>query len=485
MTQSLSCAIPINERPSILERLAEHLRALLGRTRSNHDLLVATVEVPCIDALSLWSAVPSWEAWFWAPPLSSLTAESSQLNALCTCAVGAAGEVVGEGEDRFSQVRSRAKELWARILRQNVPETPVFAHPRLVGGFSFRPGSAREAAWFRFGDARFVLPRWTYTQTEARAWLSLVVSPQVARDLAHSPVARDIEAIERLFGPRPCPRNAVRWQTVGEDLSPLEPWTRLVERAQADICEGRIHKVVGARNCVIHTDNPIDPSSLLQQLRRDNPASTTFGIRVGRATFAGATPETLIHRRGLRIHTEALAGTSNRETSEPNSLLDSTKDRCEQRFVEEEIVSQLRPLCVSLEVPQQPVAHALRKLVHLRTPIDGELKRDVHVVDLVEKLHPTPAVGGLPREEAHRWLRAHESMQRGWYASPVGWFDEAGDGTFVVALRCGLIDGERAVLYAGAGLVSGSNPAAEYAETGWKLQVLGDALRAAGTYGSS
>jgi len=107
------------------------------------------------------------------------------------------------------------------------------------------------------------------------------------------------------------------------------------------------------------------------------------------------------------------------------------------------------------------------------------------VVDLVEKLHPTPAVGGLPREEAQRWLRAHESMQRGWYASPIGWFDEAGEGTFVVALRCGLIEGDRAVLYAGAGLVSGSNPAAEYAETGWKLQVLGDALRAAGTYGSS
>ena len=118
----------------------------------------------------------------------------------------------------------------------------------------------------------------------------------------------------------------------------------------------------------------------------------------------------------------------------------------------------------------------LRQILHLHTPITGELAADAHVLDLVAALHPTPAVGGTPTADAVAWIAAHEPTPRGWYASPVGWFDAAGDGEFAVAIRSGLLAGTTATLFAGAGIVAASDPAAELAETELKLRALSDAL---------
>jgi isochorismate synthase EntC len=124
--------------------------------------------------------------------------------------------------------------------------------------------------------------------------------------------------------------------------------------------------------------------------------------------------------------------------------------------------------------------HRLRTVLHLRTPIRGRLREASHVLALVEKLHPTPAVGGVPTEAAIDFITRHEPDERGWYAGPVGWFDAVGDGRFVVALRSGVVAGKRAELYAGAGIVRDSNAPSEFAETRWKLAALLGALGVAG-----
>ncbi len=127
-------------------------------------------------------------------------------------------------------------------------------------------------------------------------------------------------------------------------------------------------------------------------------------------------------------------------------------------------------------MPAAPVVRALRHVVHLHTPITGTLRHPVHVLELAARLHPTPAVGGTPTRAALDWIAAHETTPRGWYAAPVGWFDGDGDGELAVALRCGVLAGNRAHLWAGAGIVAGSDPDRELAETELKLRAMLGAL---------
>jgi isochorismate synthase len=200
------------------------------------------------------------------------------------------------------------------------------------------------------------------------------------------------------------------------------------------------------------------------------PLCARFCLRVGRKTFIGATPERLVLRNGRNLTTEALAGSVS--ASDPNAerkLLDSKKDRREHALVVAAIQDVLAPLCNELHIPEAPEVRRLESIYHLRTPIEGCLREDVHILELVDHLHPTPAVGGLPRAPALAFIDSHESAERGWYAAPVGWVDAAGNGEFVVALRSGLIAGDKVHLYAGAGIVEGSESSAEYAETELKL----------------
>jgi isochorismate synthase len=257
----------------------------------------------------------------------------------------------------------------------------------------------------------------------------------------------------------------------------LEHWTRLVREVQREIDAGRFEKAVLARRAIFELRPAPSPGEVLGRLRHSAPDCTRFAIRQKGHVFLGATPEWLIRKRGRRIETEAMAGSSLRTGIEAElALLKSPKDLEEHRLVLEEVVRALGPLCVELTVPEAPRIRRLRDLLHLHTPVVAELASDHHVLDLVGRLHPTPAVGGVPRDAALAWLEAHESESRGWYASPVGWVDAAGDGEFAVALRSALIFDDVAHLYAGAGIVRDSNPTLEFEETQLKLASMMRAL---------
>jgi isochorismate synthase len=206
---------------------------------------------------------------------------------------------------------------------------------------------------------------------------------------------------------------------------------------------------------------------------------------VGRegAAFVGASPERLVLVKGRRVLTEALAGSRARRAGEGEGdaraeLLGSAKDRAEHAFVAAAIRDALAPVCeavVAADVQVRGLAH----VYHLATPITGTLARGAHVLDLVARLHPTPALCGTPREAARAFIAANEAQGRGWYGGPVGWLDAGGDGAFAVAIRSALIAGKDAWIYAGAGIVSGSEPALELAETLVKERTMRDALEAA------
>jgi isochorismate synthase len=206
------------------------------------------------------------------------------------------------------------------------------------------------------------------------------------------------------------------------------------------------------------------------------PACTHFAFRREGATFLGATPETLFRKRGVDLKTEALAGTT-RIKDDPNfessrdvaALQSSQKDLGEHALVVQRICQELEPLSTDLRYSSTPTTRQVRNLIHLQTPIAATLRESTSVFDLLAALHPTPAVGGFPAREAAEWIRMNEPLERGWYTGTLGWIDAAGDGEFAVAIRCGVLTDKRAYIFAGAGIVSASDAAAEYAETAAKM----------------
>ena len=251
-------------------------------------------------------------------------------------------------------------------------------------------------------------------------------------------------------------------------------WQRTIADAIAEIEGGRLDKVVVAREVLVEANRPIVVPDVLERLRALYPACVVFSVD----GFLGASPELLVERRGTSVRSHPLAGTYPR-SGDPHAdellaaeLIASVKDQREHRFVIEEIDRVLRPLCSRLDVPAAPSIMQLRNVLHLGTEIAGTLSTRATALDLVAALHPTPAVAGTPTDVALAWLAEHEGMTRGRYAGPVGWVDAAGDGMFAIGIRSAEVDGRRARLFAGVGVVEGSDPGRELVETQLKLQAI-------------
>jgi salicylate biosynthesis isochorismate synthase/menaquinone-specific isochorismate synthase len=251
-----------------------------------------------------------------------------------------------------------------------------------------------------------------------------------------------------------------------------------VEEATERIGAGALEKVVLAREVVVSAPSAHDPGALFGALREHFPSCFCFCCGTPEAAFVGASPELLIRRSGAGASTVALAG-STRRSSDPSvddhlgeRLMRSDKDRREHDIVAEEIVRLLRPHSVWVEAGEEPEVIRVANIQHLATPVLAQLAEPLSAISLAGLLHPTPAVGGEPGRIAAEAIRELEGMDRGWYAGPVGWMDATEDGEFCVALRSALLRDREARLYAGGGIVAGSDPAAELAETEVKLQAL-------------
>jgi salicylate biosynthesis isochorismate synthase/menaquinone-specific isochorismate synthase len=263
-------------------------------------------------------------------------------------------------------------------------------------------------------------------------------------------------------------------------LSPMPPshYEEAVARAVERICAGQVEKIVLAREVDVHAPLAHDPAAVLGLLRQEFRSCYVFAVGRGETTFIAASPELLVRREGQRASSVALAGSIGRSADPAvddhlgERLLRSEKDRQENAIVARRIARTLRPLSVWTTAAPEPALVRVANIQHLATPIRAQLATAVPVIGLAGALHPTPAVGGEPGPEAARMIPALEGIDRGWYAGAVGWSDTSGDGEFCVALRCALLRGVVARLYAGCGIVRNSDPAAELAETEVKLGAL-------------
>ncbi|CAB4595531.1 unannotated protein [freshwater metagenome] len=262
------------------------------------------------------------------------------------------------------------------------------------------------------------------------------------------------------------------------DIRPLrspEEWCAAVTTATERLAAGDARKVVLARGIELITDRPVSPSAVLSQLRRTFPASHLFSID----GFVGATPELLVERTGTVVRAHPMAGTAPR-SGDPETdarlaagLLASTNTKDEHRHTIDMVHDTLLPWCSYLDEEAEPSIVAVANVQHLSTRLEGQLSEPIaSVLELVGALHPTPAVGGMPRDAALALIEELEGLDRGRYAGPVGWVDAKGNGTWAVGIRSAQINGTRTRIHAGVGVVADSQAEQELAETRAKLQTM-------------
>jgi menaquinone-specific isochorismate synthase len=380
---------------------------------------------------------------------------------------GEAARLTGHGPDRFAAVRDAAATSFEDA---SIPDGP--ARPRFFGGGAFHDDHEPTPPWEGFRAAEFVLPHVQLTRAADATHLT------VSRgDGDEEALAADLEAAKAELSKLPAMR------PVGEPPGVVasrrttteSEWARQVESAIGGIEQGELRKVVLAVALAVTLETEVTVPDALERLRRSYPDCFRFLVQpTEEAGFFGVPPERLVRLEGRDAWTEALAGSVARgDTPEEDaelaaSLLDSEKLQHEQGLVTEAIEERLAPLG-TVDVGEQGV-RKLANIQHLQTPISLKLDAESHVLDLVEALHPTPAVGGLPPVAAERTIRQTETFERGWYASPVGWFDAAGDGEFAVGIRSAVAGGRRATLFAGNGIVADSDPAPEWEEVSLKYE---------------
>ncbi len=427
-------------------------------------------------------------------------------------------ELEGDGPDRFRAARAWRRDLVTRLdwIGAARPGTA----PLVVGGFGFHEHASGDPDWKAFPAARFVLPGILVERAgeELRCTVFVRVEPNAKESDVAAERARRFDAAITALASAPQSGHAdadraaalalaAHGQTEGHARDSAHgPEYRVrsdrsharfraqVDAALAEIGSGRLAKLVLARSLTVDHDLEFDVPAFLERLRALYPSCTLVAVGRGRDVFLAATPETLVRVEGRRLETAALAGSAPRgRTPEEDErlaadLLASSKERAEHAHVVEALRTALGPRCEELSVPASPALRALLGIQHLESRIEGTLAAPADegeasdVIELVEALHPTPAVAGAPRAAAAAWLRRHEGLERGWYAAPIGWLDAEGGGAFCVGLRSALIrngvgpigqsGASRARLFAGAGIVPGSLPEQELVETRIKLRAL-------------
>jgi menaquinone-specific isochorismate synthase len=355
----------------------------------------------------------------------------------------AARLVIPGGEDRFAVARAWLDSLFGAATVEDPLRMPGTG-PVAFGSFSFDPKS---------GESVIVVPRVVLGHRDGVGWYTTVGDRAEPLALLRAPTAP----------------TGVRWSD-GEVNATRH--LRAVSTAIDRIRAGQVSKVVLARDLLAVADAPIDVRVLLRRLADRFPSCYTFAC----AGLVGATPELLVRRTGGEVESLVLAGTIAKGDDAADRLFTSAKDREEHAYASDMVRAALAPLCSELTMPAEPELLRLPNLIHLATPVRGRLESDRSVLDVVAALHPTPAVGGHPTETALDLIRELEPMERGRYAGPVGWIDSRGDGEWGIALRCAQIEGSQARLYAGGGIVAGSDPEAELAETQTKLRAMRQAI---------
>ena len=450
----------------------------MAANQSEALLVSATVPVPLADPIDLYEEGLRLrdKVTLWANP-------------------GSRYVLVGLGQTAEMTEAEPFVQRWQQWLSTGLRDGPVEPGlgPVLFGGFSFDQGRSSSLLWRDFPRQSLILPEFQYVRRdgENHGWLTVnrfVFPHESAGSLwldegwawLESALGRKEVHRERLAEmPAAASGDWFDWlRHKGLDIheDDADAWLQAVRQGAQEIREGRLKKIVLARRLFLQAAQDLPLADVLRALRmRQGENCYLFAVRRGASCFLGATPERLVEVERQEGRVTCLAGSIARGRMPEEDgrlgaqLLADAKNRAEHAVVVEMIQKSLAPYCQTLDVPREPVLMKLRDIQHLYTPVTGRLKPGRQLFQLVQALHPTPAVGGYPREVALARIRELEQMDRGWYAGPIGWMDSEGNGEFAVALRSALLQGRQAVLFAGCGIMGDSDPRTEWEETRVKM----------------
>ncbi|MBE2223707.1 MAG: isochorismate synthase [Anaerolineae bacterium] len=446
---------------------------------TDQRLVSYSLPIDGISAMDFLHHAQGQERFFWEDVRDHIT----------FAGFGAAANLMAWGNGRYASIQQQASTLFTDTILLNT--VPDLAKPRLFGGFAFRDDFLPDNTWAAFHPAHFILPHYQFVQLSGEAWLTINALIPLTDEPENSlPILREAletrrDVIKKIKDSRLKNREQSPISNLQSLTYPMSQttWATLINAARHDIAATELKKVVLARVCEAKFQERIDIEDALTFLNEQYADCYRFVFEPRPFhTFFGATPELLAKVEGTQLTTMSLAGSIGR-SADPlkdaelgQELLESTKDRHEHELVVMSILSRLAPLTRKLEISPQPGVYKLSNIQHLFTPIRATLISADGILPLVEALHPTPALGGSPRDLALDFISKAEPIPRGWYAAPVGWIDYKLDGAFAVAIRSAVAQERRAWLYAGAGIVADSEPVKEWNETDLKFKPMLNAL---------
>jgi len=451
--ESVSRPLPMTDALQLLkERILRDSQR--GDIPDGKQLRTFSAEVTDTDALLWLHGQPVYPKLYWA------NREKDDI-------VAGVGEADAIRHDKTGP-NSESFELLQREISKKDPSARYF------GGFCFNNQQKQDPQWRSFRSFTFILPLVSLESGNGKTVLvcNLLLDPEKEREEQYSPL---LETLDKLV--QAPDDDSLVPEASSVSFRPDERhWMQTCDIVLQRFREGFMGKIILARQTVLDFPDPFPPS--LFMLRHPFPESSTYRYYFEpepNTAFFSFTPERLYRRERDQLFTEALAGTCSRETigeggiDACQQLLNSEKDVREHRFVKDTIAKELEPICSEIDMEEKVRALQLNRLVHLYTQCHATLQPGSESDNAVLKcLHPTPAVGGVPRRKALEQIIHLEPFSRGWYAGPVGWISRNA-AEFAVGIRSGLADDNRVYLYSGAGLVSGSDPASEWREVDQKI----------------
>lgn len=368
-------------------------------------------------------------------------------------------------DKRFDDIERQWKLLTKHIVTNDQALQPI-----LFGGFTFDPENGVSGEWKGTPEAYFVVSTYQLVMRNDHVYISTnYIAEQENPKLLDQLLKKRDELMHtaqvKALKVYPKPKVKSSFEPYKEEyLESIQKVTSLIRKSEAE-------KVVIARSLALQFEEAVSSPNVLSQIILEQPESYLFGLEQQGKLFFGASPERLVKVKNSYAYSSCVAGSVKRgNTAEEDEklgqqLLNDAKNRSEHQYVVDMIGHTFKENCSNYDIPSEPKLLKIRDIQHLYTPVEGQLKNDATILQLVKTLHPTPALGGVPRMRAMEVIRTYEPMNRGLYAAPIGWLDAKGNGEFAVAIRSALLHRDKAFLYAGGGIVADSEPQSEYEET--------------------
>ncbi|PJO42522.1 isochorismate synthase [Lysinibacillus xylanilyticus] len=438
----------------------------------NLHFYMETIEVSRLSALAFYAAgeeLYKGERFYWQNREKTMT----------LVGLGHAYTIQNNAKnDRFDAVEAEWKSLTKNCVKGQSELQPI-----LFGGFTFDPQNEVTGEWTDFPEAYFALATYQLVIRDDKAFVSihLIAKNEQAesqfealrKERDHLIHAAQVKEVKTYSKPE-----------ITSYFEPYkEPYLASIDQVTALIKQKKADKVVIARSLALQFKEQVSSPQVLSQIIHEQPESYLFGLERQELLFFGASPERLVKVENGRAFSSCVAGsikrgkTADEDEAYGQSLLNDSKNGGEHQYVVDMIAETFRENCIEMKIPDSPRLLKIRDIQHLYTPVEGRLNSEATILQLTKSLHPTPALGGVPRKEAMEAIRKYEPMNRGLYAAPIGWVDAEGNGEFAVAIRSAALLKDKAYLYAGGGIVADSEPQSEYEETLVKFRPM---LRALG-----